>query len=45
MIQLEFLPSRSVSRWRNPQLQVRANYSDLMEVSDFNIMLVNATFY
>ena len=42
-----FYPLQVVSRWRDPQLQVSENYSrfDKMEVNDFEILLVDVTFY
>ena len=42
-----FHPPEVVSRWRDPQLQVSENYSDLtkMEVNKFQILLILVTFY
>ena len=39
-----FHPLEIVSRWRDPQLQVSENHSDL-EVKQFQILLINVTFY
>ena len=42
-----FYPLEVVSRWRDPQLQVSDNYSDLTkwEVNCFQILLIDVTFY
>ena len=47
LFNLNFHPLEIVSRWRDPQLQVSENYSDLkkMEVNCFQILLVDVTFY
>ena len=42
-----FNPLEVVSRWRDPQLQVSENKSDLkkMEVNCFQILLIDVLFY
>ena len=47
LFNLNFHPLEVVSRWRDPQLQVSENYSDLkkLEVKKFQILLINVTFY
>ena len=46
---LNFHPLEVVSSWRDPQLQVSENYSniifDKMEVNCFQILLIDVTFY
>ena len=46
LFNLNFHPLEVVSRWRDPQLQVSENYTDLkkMEVNSFQILLVDVTF-
>ena len=43
----KFHPFEVVSRWRDPQLQVSENYTDLkkMEVNCFQILLIDVIFY
>ena len=47
LFNLNFHPLEIVSRWRDPQLQVSENYSDLkkMEVNCFQILLIDVIFY
>ena len=47
LFNLNFHPLEVVSRWRDPQLQVGENYSDLtkMEFNCFQILLIDVTFY
>ena len=47
LFNLNFHPLEVVSRRRDPQLQVKENYSDLtnLEVEKFKIVLLNITFY
>ena len=47
LFSLNFHPLEIVSRWRDPQLQVSENYSDLkkIEVNCFQILLIDVTFY
>ena len=46
LFKLNFHSLEVVSRWRDPQLQVSENYSDLtMEVNYLQILLIDVTFY
>ena len=47
LFNLNFHPLEVVSRWRDPQLQVSENYSDLTKwrLTNFEILLFYVTFY